>query len=117
MPLSHFVPAYPSPSPCPQVHSLRPTAILLNQQLSSFLLTDTPYSESEFGPRQKKKHILAKINSHKHNTDCLRITQMIFKQLQSDLQVRFKVGSVPSINQLHKFSKTTIKEIKGQELN
>ena len=22
MPLSHFVPAYPSPSPCPQVHSL-----------------------------------------------------------------------------------------------
>ena len=23
MPLSHFVPAYPSPSPCPQVHSLR----------------------------------------------------------------------------------------------
>ena len=22
--LSHFVPAYPSPSPCPQVHSLRP---------------------------------------------------------------------------------------------
>ena len=23
MPLSHFVPAYPSPSPCPKVHSLR----------------------------------------------------------------------------------------------
>ena len=23
MPLSHFVPVYPSPSPCPQVHSLR----------------------------------------------------------------------------------------------
>ena len=23
MPLSHFVPAYPSPSPCPQVHSVR----------------------------------------------------------------------------------------------
>ena len=23
MPLSHFIPAYPSPSPCPQVHSLR----------------------------------------------------------------------------------------------
>ena len=23
MPLSHFVPAYPSPSPCPQVHSRR----------------------------------------------------------------------------------------------
>ena len=23
MPLSHFVPAYPSPSPCPQVRSLR----------------------------------------------------------------------------------------------
>ena len=23
MPLSHFVPAHPSPSPCPQVHSLR----------------------------------------------------------------------------------------------
>ena len=23
MPLSHFVPAYPSPFPCPQVHSLR----------------------------------------------------------------------------------------------
>ena len=23
MPFSHFVPAYPSPSPCPQVHSLR----------------------------------------------------------------------------------------------
>ena len=23
MPLSHFVPAYPSPSPCPPVHSLR----------------------------------------------------------------------------------------------
>ena len=23
MPLSHFVPAYPSPSPCPRVHSLR----------------------------------------------------------------------------------------------
>ena len=23
MPLSHFVPAYPSPSPCPQVHFLR----------------------------------------------------------------------------------------------
>ena len=23
MPLCHFVPAYPSPSPCPQVHSLR----------------------------------------------------------------------------------------------
>ena len=23
MPCSHFVPAYPSPSPCPQVHSLR----------------------------------------------------------------------------------------------
>ena len=23
MPLSHFVPAYPSPAPCPQVHSLR----------------------------------------------------------------------------------------------
>ena len=23
MPLSHFVPASPSPSPCPQVHSLR----------------------------------------------------------------------------------------------
>ena len=22
MPLSHFIPAYPSPSPCPQVHSL-----------------------------------------------------------------------------------------------
>ena len=23
MPLSHFIPAYPSPSPCPQIHSLR----------------------------------------------------------------------------------------------
>ena len=23
MPLSHFVPAYPSPSPCPQVHAVR----------------------------------------------------------------------------------------------
>ena len=24
MPLSHFIPAYPSPSPCPRVHSLHP---------------------------------------------------------------------------------------------
>ena len=30
MPLSHFVPAYPSPSPCPQVHSLRLHFIFLS---------------------------------------------------------------------------------------
>ena len=33
--LSHFVPAYPSPSPCPQVHSLR--LHLINLFLSLFL--------------------------------------------------------------------------------
>lgn len=81
--------------------SVKSTAVIfLNQQLSSFPLTDTPYSKSDLSPRQKQKekHILAKINSHKHNSDWLKITQITFKQLQSDLQVRFKVGSLPSMN-------------------
>ena len=51
MPLSHFVPAYPSPSPCPQVHSLRllyvyvfiPVlpAVITEQRVKQYLVTSS----------------------------------------------------------------------------
>ena len=39
MPPSHFVPAYPSPSPCPQVHSLRLHCLITFKFLKYFWLS------------------------------------------------------------------------------
>ena len=46
MPLSHFVPAYPSPSPCPQVHSLRLRLFFLFFEFLNFILFIFLYSRS-----------------------------------------------------------------------
>ena len=49
IPLSHFVPSYPSPSPCPQVHSLRlrlcscPAPRILRTIIYLFIYLDSIY--------------------------------------------------------------------------